>query len=107
MKDSRTQTQKLLHAFFTCTVVMVSGILIAMGACAAKNNTDALDRGIRPAMIYAARQDQQISVTVDQAVFTTRSAPPLPAETVLSLMPAPWGNLYLIGTTLGELLPAR
>ncbi len=107
MRDSRTQTQKLAHAFLTSVVVIVSAILIAMGVCAAKNNTDALDRGVQPAMISAARRDRQISVTVNRSVY---DSPPLPEQriiTALRFAPAPWGSLCLIGETLAACLTAQ
>ncbi|MBQ7595548.1 MAG: hypothetical protein IJU45_02655, partial [Clostridia bacterium] len=74
----------------------VSVMLIAMGVFAAKNNTRAIDEGIKPAMIYAAREDEQISVTVDESVYTSKPVKDFPFETAASLAPAPLGNLYII-----------
>ena len=96
MKDLRTQAQKLVSSFITFIVITVSVMLIVMGIFAAKNNTMAIDEGIKPAMIYAAREDEQISVTVDESVYTSAPMGKIPLETAVSLAPAPIGNLYII-----------
>ena len=61
MKDRRTETQRLAHTFISAAVVLTSVTLIALGVFAAKNNTAAIDSGITPAMIYAARENEEIS----------------------------------------------
>ena len=96
MKDLRSETQRLISLFITCIVIIVSFMLIAMGVFAAENNTKAIDSGLKPAMIYAARNDEQISVTVDEAVYSTEKVDDFPLETALSLAPAPFGNIYII-----------
>ena len=103
MKDNRTQYQKLIHNFVCVTVIISSMILLVMGAFAAKNNTDALDAGIQPAMIYAARDDEEISVKIDKSVYTSDKIKKFPTDTVLSLAPAPVGNIYLIYKNVKEL----
>lgn len=96
MKTEENEYRKLIHNFICTAVIISSIILIAMGVFAAKNNTDALDSGIQPAMIYAARADEEISVKIDKAVYTSRKIEKVPVETLLSLAPAPVGNIYLI-----------
>ena len=96
MKDLRTQSQKLVSAYITFIVITVSVMLVAMGVFAAKNNTMAIDSGIKPAMIYAAREDRQISVTIDESVYTSDDISSFSFETAASLAPAPFGNIYLI-----------
>lgn len=96
MKTEQNQYSKIIHSF-ACTAVIISSlILLAMGVFAAKNNTDALDEGIQPAMIYAAREDEAISVKIDKSVYTSDKIKKIPADTVLSLAPTPVGNIYLI-----------
>ena len=96
MKETDSQYQKLLHNFVCVTVIISSIILMIMGVFATKNNTDALDSGIQPAMIYAAREDEEISVKIDKSVFTSQKMKKIPAEMLLELAPAPIGNIYLI-----------
>ena len=96
MKDLRTQTQKLVSSYITFIVITVSVMLIAMGVFAAKNNMMAIESGIKPAMIYAAREDEQIAVTIDESVYTAEEIENIPFETAASLAPAPFGNLYII-----------
>ncbi len=103
MKDLRSQYEKTVHNFITVTVILSCFILIAMGSFAAKNNTEALDSGIKPAMIYASREDEQISVTINKTVLTSGKLNKIPADTVLSLIPAPAGNIYLIYKNAREL----
>lgn len=96
MKNPQSEYQKLLHNFICVTVIISCLILIVSGVFAAKNNTDALESGITPAMIYAARDDEEISVKIDKSVFTSEGIKKFPAELFLSLAPAPVGNIYLI-----------
>lgn len=103
MKDSRTQSQKLAHNFLTCLVIITSFVLIAMGVCAAKNNTNALDSGVKPAMIYAARQDRQISVTIDRSVYTSPPAPRFSTDLLLRLAPTPLGSIYIIAQNISAI----
>ena len=72
MKDSRTETQKLVHSFVSSIVALTGLVLIALGIFAAKNNTAAIESGITPAMIYAARDNEQIAVRIDKTVFATK-----------------------------------
>ena len=103
MKDSRTQTQKLTSSYITFIVITVSVMLVAMGVFAAKNNTMAIDEGLKPAMIYAAREDSQISVTIDESVYTSGEIRRFPLETAASLAPAPFGNIYILCQNVAEL----
>lgn len=103
MKDLRTQTQKLVSSYITFIVITVSVMLIAMGVFAAKNNTMAIESGIKPAMIYAAREDEQIAVTIDESVYTSEEIKNIPFETAASLVPAPFGNLYIIYKNILEM----
>lgn len=96
MKDNRGEYQKLVQSFACITVIISCVILIVMGVFATKNNTDALDAGIQPAMIYAVRDNEEISVKIDKSVYTAGKMEKLPVETILSLAPAPVGNIYLI-----------
>lgn len=96
MKEKKTSYQKLIHSFVCAAVIISSCILVAMGVFATKNNTDALDSGIQPAMIYAAREDEAISVKIDKSVYTSDKIKKFPTDTVLSLVPAPVGNIYII-----------
>lgn len=104
MKDLRTQSQKLVSAYITFIVITVSAMLIAMGIFAAKNNTLAIGEGIKPAMIYAARNDTQISVTIDESVYTSGEINSFPLETAAALAPAPLGNMYLIYKYAAEIM---
>lgn len=103
MKDCRTQYQKLIHNFVCVTVIISSIILIVMGVFATKNNTDALDSGIQPAMIYAVRDNEEISVKIDKSVYTAEKIKKFPTDMVLSLAPAPVGNIYLIYKNVRDL----
>ncbi len=107
MKQHESQYRRLLHNYVCVTVIITSVILIVMGVFAAKNNTEALDSGIQPAMIYAAREDEAISVKIDKSVYTSEKLSRLPAETILSLSPAPVSNIYLIYKNIKELTGDR
>lgn len=96
MKDNKSEYQKIVHSFVCVTVMVSCVILIVMGIFATKNNTDALDAGIQPAMIYATRDDEAISIKIDKSVYTADELKQLPVEKILSLAPAPVGNIYLI-----------
>lgn len=96
MKNKESQSQKLLHNFVCVTVIIICLILLVMGVFATKNNTEALDSGVMPAMIYAAKEDTEISVKIDKSVYTSKEIDKFPFDTVLSLAPAPIGNIYLI-----------
>ena len=96
MKDRRTETQKLAHSFISAAVVLTSLTLIALGVFAAKNNTAAIDSGITPAMIYAARENEEISVRIDERLYQPEKVKEFPFDTAASLSPAPLGSLYLI-----------
>ena len=104
MKNSETQYRKLAHNYVCVLVLITSSILIVMGVFAAKNNTEALDSGIQPAMIYAVREDEAISVKIDKSVYTSEKVSRLPAETILSLSPVPVSNIYLIYKNVKELI---
>ncbi len=96
MKETKREHQRIVHSFACVTVIISCVILIVMGVFATKNNTDALDAGIHPAMIYAARDDEEISVKIDKSVYTADELNRLPVEKIMSLAPAPVGNIYLI-----------
>ena len=102
MKDSRTETQKLVHSFVSSIVALTGIVLIALGIFAAKNNTAAIESGITPAMIYAARDNEQIAVRIDKTVYEPNKTDKIPIDTLLSLAPAPVGGLYLIYENLTE-----
>ncbi len=102
MKDSRTETQKLVHSFVSSIVALTGLVLIALGIFAAKNNTAAIESGITPAMIYAARDNEQIAVRIDKTVYEPNKTDKIPVDTLLSLAPAPVGGLYLIYENLTE-----
>lgn len=104
MKDNRTETGKLIHSFISITIVLTSAILIAMGIFAAKNNTDALDSGLTPAMIYAARENEQISIQIDKTLYQSNKIRQLPIETIASLSPAPLGGFYLVYKNIYSLI---
>ena len=96
MKNNTTQYRTILHNFVCVSVIIASAVLVVSGVFATKNNTEAIDSGIKPAMIYAAREDEQISVQIDKSVYTSEKIKKLPHDTILSLSPAPIGNIYLI-----------
>lgn len=102
MKDSRSETQRLVHSFVSSVVVITGIILIALGIFAAKNNTAAIESGITPAMIYAARENEQIAVRIDKTLYRPQKIDKLPANTLFSLAPAPIGGIYLIYENLTE-----
>ena len=107
MKDNKSEYQKIVHSFVCVTVMVSCVILIVMGVFATKNNTDALDAGIQPAMIYAVRDDEEISVKIDKSVYTAEKMKKLPVETILSLAPAPVGNIYLICKNAKSLIDSK
>lgn len=96
MKDSRTETQKLAHSFICVIVVLTSLTLIALGVFAAKNNTSVIESGISPAMIYAARENEEISIQIDKRLYQSKQKDLIPFDTLAALAPAPLGGLYLI-----------
>lgn len=104
MKTEESQYRKILHNYVCVSVIITSVILIVMGVFAAKNNTEALDSGIQPAMIYAAREDEAISVKIDKSVYKSEKLDRIPAETLLNLSPAPIGNIYLIYKDVKEII---
>lgn len=106
MKNKESQYRKLLHNFVCVTVIILCLILLTMGVFATRNNTEALDSGVMPAMIYAAREDEEISIKIDKSVYSSKELEkfPVSAETVLSLSPAPIGNIFLIYKNARELI---
>lgn len=102
MKDHRTETGKLLSSFISSIVVVTGFILIALGIFAAKNNTAAIESGLTPAMIYAARENEEIAVRIDKTLYRPEKTSKIPNETLLKLAPAPIGGLYLIYENLNE-----
>lgn len=104
MKDRRTETQKLAHSFISAAVVLTSLTLIALGVFAAKNNTAAIDSGITPAMIYAARENEEISIRIDERLYQPEKVKEFPFDTAAILSPAPLGSLYLIYKNVSDFI---
>ncbi len=95
MKDLWSENRKSVNAFISACVVIVSLMLIAMGIFAANNNTRMIESGITPAMIYAQRENMQISVTVGERLFTSTQKE-IPLNDLAHLAPAPLNGIYII-----------
>lgn len=104
LKDLRTETGKLLSTFITLTVITVSTMLIAMGVFAAKNNTAMIDDGITPAMIYARRENTQISVQIGEALYENKPQKEIPLTRIAELAPAPINGIYIIYENVCEII---
>ncbi len=104
MKDLRTEAQKLLHSFITLSVIIVSIMLIAMGVFAAKNNTAMIDAGITPAMIYARRENTQISVQIGEALYENKPQKEIPLTRIAELAPAPFNGIYIVYKNINEII---
>ena len=96
MKDSWTENRKVLNSFISLTVVITSFMLIAMGIFAANNNTAMIDSGISPAMIYAERKNQQISVQIGEQLYSNEETEKIPLKELAHLAPAPLNGIYII-----------
>ncbi len=96
MKDLWSESGKLFHTFVSISVVIVSAILIAMGVFAAKNNTAMIESGLSPAMIYAERENQQISVHIGEKLFESDDQKAIPLNEILKYAPAPLCSIYNI-----------
>ncbi len=103
MKDLRTESQKLLNTFITLCVLVVSFVLISMGIFAAKNNTAMIDSGITPAMIYARRENTQISVQIGEALYKNEPQKEIPLTKIAELAPAPINGIYIIYENICEI----
>ena len=103
MKDSRTESQKIIHNFVSVTVILMSAMLIALGTVTAKNNTMVIESGIQPAMIYASRENEQISVTVGQKLFEAKEKNVI-KPVLLRFLPVPFGGAYIIYENILSLL---
>ncbi len=103
MKDTRTESQKLLHTFISLTVIIVSFMLIGMGVFAAKNNTAMIDSGITPAMIYARRENTQISVQIGESLYENTPKKEIPLTEIAEFAPAPINGIYIIYKNICEI----
>ncbi|MBQ8227753.1 MAG: hypothetical protein IJZ88_01935 [Clostridia bacterium] len=103
MKDLRTESQKLFHTFVTLAVIIMSVTLIIMGVFAAKNNTAMIDSGITPAMIYARRENTQISVQIGESLYENTPKKEIPLTKLASFAPAPINGIYIIYKNICEL----
>ncbi len=103
MKDLRTESTKIFHSFITLTVVTVSLMLIGMGIFAAKNNTAMIDAGITPAMIYARRENMQISVQIGESFYENTPKKEIPLTKIAEFSPAPINGIYIIYKNICEI----
>lgn len=104
MKDLRSETMKIFHSFLSLTVIIISFILIAMGIFAAKNNTAMMDSGISPAMIYARRENRQISLQVGERLYENEMQKENPLTKAIRFAPAPVNGIYIIYENITELI---
>lgn len=104
MKDSRTESVKILHSFVTFAVIIISVTLIAMGVFAAKNNTAMIDDGISPAMIYARRENRQISVRIGESLYENEEKKEIPLTEIGNFAPAPINGIYIIYRNASQLI---
>lgn len=103
MRDSRTESQKIFHSFISLTVLIISLILIFMGVFAAKNNTAMIDSGITPAMIYAKRENTQISVQIGEELYQNEENEEIPLTALAEFAPAPINGIYIIYENICDL----
>ncbi len=96
MKDSWTESRRIFNTFVSATVVTIGFMLIAMGIFAANNNTMMIDSGISPAMIYAQRENRQISVQIGEQLFESEPPKEIPLKELARLAPAPINGIYNI-----------
>lgn len=96
MKDSWTENRKLINTFVSLAVIITSCMLIIMGIFAANNNTAMIDSGISPAMIYAERTNQQISVQIGEQLYSNEENKKIPLKELARLAPAPLNGIYII-----------
>ncbi len=102
MKDQRTESQRIFSTFVTSSVITISFVLIFMGVFAAKNNTVMIDEGITPAMIYARRENQQISVQIGEQLYKNEKEQKIPLTKIAQFAPTPINGIYIIYKSICE-----
>lgn len=107
MKDLRSETMKIFHSFLSIIVIIISFILIAMGVFAAKNNTAMIDSGISPAMIYARRENRQISLQVGERLYENEMQKEIPLTKMIRYAPAPVNGMYIVYENVTELIKEK
>ncbi len=104
MKDLWSENRKILNTFVSICVITVSFMLIAMGIFAANNNTKMIESGITPAMIYAQRENKQISVTVGERLYQSNGQKEIPLNELAQFAPAPINGIYIIYEKIASIL---
>ncbi len=103
MKDLWSENRKAVNSFIAICVIIVSFMLIAMGIFAASNNTRMIESGITPAMIYAQRENSQISVNIGERLFSSNQKE-IPLNDLAHLAPAPLNGIYIIYENISKLM---
>ncbi len=107
MKDLRSEATRIFHTFLSLSVIIISFILIAMGVFAVKNNTAMIDSGISPAMIYARRENEQVTLQIGERIYENSVKKEIPLTEALKYAPAPVNGIYIIFDNITALIENR
>lgn len=96
MKKVKNHTVKIIDAYITAVVVIISMTLVASGIAITRINTEYLETGIRSAKIIAERESMQILLTQNNSVlFPQKNGLADAADRVLTFLPPPVNTVYL------------
>ncbi|MDD6276749.1 MAG: hypothetical protein PUB20_08010 [Clostridia bacterium] len=107
MLRSNSQLIGIINGFITAAVIIISISLVASGIAISKVNSEYMETGVRAAKIIAERENEQISVSLNDAMMYEGSSKSEILEKVLELMPPPVNTGYYIYRELYSLAGAE
>lgn len=107
MLRSNSQLIGIINGFITAAVIIISISLVASGIAISKVNSEYMETGVRAAKIIAERENEQISVSLNDAMMYEGSSKAEILEKVLELMPPPVNTGYYIYRELCSLAGAE
>ena len=96
MKNESNQLTRIINGFITASVIIISVSLIAAGIATSKVNSEYMETGVRAAKIVAERENEQISLSLNDTQMYSGEGSSDKIEVALSLMPPPVNTGYYI-----------
>lgn len=96
MKNGRKQLTGIINGFITAAVIIISVSLVTSGIAISKVNSEYMETGVRAAKLIAERENEQISVSLNDAMMYEGNTQTERLEKVLELMPPPVNTGYYI-----------